>query len=55
MHIISGGDDADQARDRPVLRQHPPRGYDPESDAADYATIIDLVRQQDPTLATVSA
>jgi alkanesulfonate monooxygenase len=27
------------------------RGYDPEADAADYATIIKLVRQQDPTLA----
>jgi alkanesulfonate monooxygenase len=30
------------------------RGYDPEDDAADYATIIKLVRQQDPTLAAVS-
>jgi alkanesulfonate monooxygenase len=30
------------------------RGYDPEADAADYATIIELVRQQDPTLAAVS-
>jgi alkanesulfonate monooxygenase len=30
------------------------RGYDPEEDAADYATIIDLVRQQDPTLAAAS-
>jgi len=30
------------------------RGYDPEADAADYATIIKLVRQQDPTLAAVS-
>jgi alkanesulfonate monooxygenase len=31
------------------------RGYDPEADAADYAKIIELVRQQDPTRATVSA
>ena len=31
------------------------RGYDPEEDAADYATIIELVRQQDPTRVTVSA
>jgi alkanesulfonate monooxygenase len=30
------------------------RGYDPEDDAADYATIIKLVRQQDPTFAAVS-
>jgi alkanesulfonate monooxygenase len=30
------------------------RGYDPEADAADYTTIIKLVRQQDPTLAAVS-
>jgi alkanesulfonate monooxygenase len=29
------------------------RGYDPESDAADYAKIIKLVREQDPTLAGV--
>jgi alkanesulfonate monooxygenase len=30
------------------------RGYDPEADAADYATIIKLVRQHDPTLTAVS-
>ena len=29
------------------------RGYDPEADAADYAKIIKLVREQDPTLAGV--
>jgi alkanesulfonate monooxygenase len=31
------------------------RGYDPEDDAADYAKIIELVRQQDPALAAISA
>jgi alkanesulfonate monooxygenase len=29
------------------------RGYDPEGDAADYARIINLVRDQEPALAGV--
>ena len=39
-----------EKKDFPIGR----RGYDPEADAADYATIIDLVRQQDPTLTAAS-